>query len=336
VPIFTTTRRAWARAGRAVTARSVLQGVAARLYWTPPRAARESPRILGGEMAKAIGIAALLAGTLGCAHAPPASPAPIGLVVATIHKGHLVQPGYPLATLDAVLEAARPDLVLVEIRPEAFAQGHFEDGPFEMTYVVQRARARGIPVVGIDWWLDAELGSPEPSLPPAEQAALEAELAPIPEPGWATFAQVNGPEERARGAKEQNAFARLQAGNAAWNRRQAWFNHQALEAIARAHPQRVVAFVGYAHRPELEQALFSVGLHLLQGTDLTLGAVDAHAPAPADVVEAWKAGLARLQAQAAAQQGVARQKIEAKLRYFGVAVERQGRCCVDERSLEVP
>ena len=78
------------------------------------------------------------------------------MVVGTIHSAHLVQRDYPLARLAAVLSAAHPDLVLVEIRPEPFAAGHLEDGPFEMTYVTLLARAAGVPVEPIDWWREED------------------------------------------------------------------------------------------------------------------------------------------------------------------------------------
>src|SRR5262245_32830576 len=94
-----------------------------------------------------------LAVIVSCARAPEPASRPAAapsaalsrqvMVVATIHKGHLLQKRYPLALLCQIIDAYRPDLVMVEIRPEPFRAGHYEDGPFEMTAVTFCARRRG-------------------------------------------------------------------------------------------------------------------------------------------------------------------------------------------------
>lgn len=73
-------------------------------------------------------------------------------VLGTIHGKHLSTPDFSLAHLGAAIEALKPDVLLVEARPEELARGRFGDGPIEMPYATLFARARSIPVEGIDWW----------------------------------------------------------------------------------------------------------------------------------------------------------------------------------------
>lgn len=70
--------------------------------------------------------------------------------------------------------------MLVEIRPEALAKDHLEDGPFEMSLVVVQARRRRAVVAGIDWYRDEDIGRSLPGDPAAEKA-YEAELGELEE-----------------------------------------------------------------------------------------------------------------------------------------------------------
>ncbi len=75
------------------------------------------------------------------------------LVVGTFHAPWLfrsrhLHPGH----VRAALEAAKPDVVGVESNPEWFAKGIFHDVTYEAQGVaVPWAKAREIPVYGIDW-----------------------------------------------------------------------------------------------------------------------------------------------------------------------------------------
>ncbi|MBI5536746.1 MAG: hypothetical protein HY898_28760 [Deltaproteobacteria bacterium] len=277
----------------------------------------------------------------GCSHNPtPAAPHPDDaaatevMVISTIHKGHLVQKEYPLGMLHNALVRYKPDLVLVEIRPETFATRHYEDGPFEMTYVTHWATAQGAAVEPIDWWREQDMES-APAMTPEEERALEAELAAMPEPPWPGFRLANQASERARGMKVLNAQARYAGGNAVWNRRQAWFNHRAVSAIERHHARRALAFVGFNHGTELESYLRAMGLRVRD--PLTLEAMDPAAsnePAPDAVVSAWREGLGRIRDNAEAATGESKLRMRAKARYFEIAVERRGTCCVPESELK--
>jgi hypothetical protein len=256
-------------------------------------------------------------------------------VVGTIHKGHLIQPAYPLGFLCRMVAEFRPDLVLVEIRPEAFAEGHLEDGPFEMTAVTDCAQSLAIPVEPIDWWLDQEMEVSNPPLTAEQEVTFGAESAALKEPDWPSFIEANSYVARQRGIRLSNLRARYLAGNPAWTRRQAWIDHQALQVIERHRAHRVLAFVGYNHAPELEAYLWAFNLTPLDPLQIAWSQpADSNQKAPESVVSKWREGLARLRTQAEGATGETAQRLKAKIRYFEVAVERAGTCCVEPSTLE--
>lgn len=73
-------------------------------------------------------------------------------LLGTIHGDHLQTRDYALAHLAAVILHLKPDMLLVEARPEELAKGHLGDGPIEMPYALLTAREAKIPIGGIDWW----------------------------------------------------------------------------------------------------------------------------------------------------------------------------------------
>lgn len=215
------------------------------------------------------------------------------MVVGTEHGGHVAKPGYPMSTLGSVLEAYRPDLVLVEIRPEAFATGHYEDGPIEMSYLTLLAKSRGVAVEPIDWWRDSDLGRKPPVLDAAGDKVFEHDFGKEAEAldSYGSFEELNSPERAQRWLALRNAQTRLGTGEGVtWARRQAWFHHRASEAIAKHQARRVLAFVGFAHRPELEAYLVENGMHALDPRALALTATAV----PPEVITFWREGAERL------------------------------------------
>jgi hypothetical protein len=283
------------------------------------------------------------AGLFACEATPSPAVGPISaasavheaMVVATIHKGHLLQAGYPLTVLRRLVEAYRPDLILVEIRPAPFAAGHYEDGPFEMTYVIDAAARARIPVEPIDWWREEELAQ-EPPLDTADQRSLDDALRKLQEPLWPSFELANSPAERARTLRELNAYARYAAGNPLWSRRQAWFHERALAAIEKHGARRTLAFVGATHRPELEGFLQGTGIRVVEPLSVSLPPAPSEEGVPESVVGKWREGIGRLQTAAESLTGDQRRRLDDKIRYFSVAVERKGRCCVEEANLTAP
>ncbi len=269
---------------------------------------------------------------------------PSAMVVGTIHRHHLTQAGYPLQLLGALLDRYNPDLVLVEIRPEPFAQGRLEDGPFEMTYVTYLARQRGIPVEPIDWWRKRTVIADEPQPADEDRVAYQATMKEL-------MTRYRFPpdfqESHARERTELlfaglSARARFLGGNAAWNQRQSWFHNKAEAAIAKHEPRRVLAFVGNNHRPELALHLDRLGFDLECPLSLPLPPLKKlrSETIPEGVVSAWLEGAKRLGDKAESFKG--RQGgpafaagLEAKRHYFLAAAKHGGRCCLPPERLDI-
>jgi hypothetical protein len=75
------------------------------------------------------------------------------VILGTVHNDH-VAPGsrYPLWQLKAVILGLKPDMVLVEIKPEAAHADHWAEGPIEMPFCALVAQDAGIRVNGMDYW----------------------------------------------------------------------------------------------------------------------------------------------------------------------------------------
>jgi hypothetical protein len=249
------------------------------------------------------------------------------MVVGTEHKGHFVSPGYPLRKLEALLDAYRPDLVLVEIRPEAFALGHYEDGPIEMSYVVLLAKRRGIPVAPIDWYRDEDMGKDPPVVDADGDRTFERDWGPTAErlDSYAPFDVLNSPARAHAVLELRNAQTRLGSGEGVvWERRQAWFNHLTQDAIESHHARRALAFVGFAHRPELEASLVASGLVSIDPRSIRADALDA--PVDDEVIAFWKSAIERMRARATATSNPAvKRALEAKIVYWQAAVDSRGR-----------
>jgi hypothetical protein len=314
---------------------------------------------------QAVVLACVLAAAVSCAgcavlggrvEAPPSEPAPAfdAMVVGTAHRGHLTVAGYPFSKLDETLDAFHPDLVLVEIRPQAFAEGRYEDGPIEMSYVTLKARARGIAVEPIDWYLDSDVGR-EPNEDPARARAYQTEVGILDTEvdRYDTFEVLNGPKRAQDFLRVENAAARHGlSDNAAWHRRQSWFHRQAVVAIDRHHARRVAAFVGFAHRPELDAWLRTAGgrsispVSALAALPVLPGAKASPAPSSstpssstpvsADVLQVWREGIGRLRRLAETAEPHVRKRLVAKIKYWEIALERRGLCCVDEKAFASP
>jgi hypothetical protein len=73
-------------------------------------------------------------------------------LLGTIHKDHCTSQAYSLWHIAAVIDHLKPDMLLVESRPEELAKDNWADGPIEMPFASMTARSLGIRVDGIDWW----------------------------------------------------------------------------------------------------------------------------------------------------------------------------------------
>jgi hypothetical protein len=100
-------------------------------------------------------------------------------LLGTIHQAHQRSDVYSLWHIEALIDHLKPDLLLVESRPEELARDNWADGPIEMPFASLTARSLGIRVDGIDWWQKA--GSrPGTSSPEREQRIVDNVLERLP------------------------------------------------------------------------------------------------------------------------------------------------------------
>jgi len=99
----------------------------------------------------------------------------VGIVVGTIGRDHLIKEGYPLTKIADIIEVFKPDLLLIQVRADAYKKATLEDASFEMTYVNSVAGTSGVETAPIDWFKD------EDAVPPG--AADDAGGAPPPKKG---------------------------------------------------------------------------------------------------------------------------------------------------------
>ncbi len=259
------------------------------------------------------------------------------MVVGTIDKDHLTQGGYPLSKLGDVFDAYKPDLVLVQIRPEAYKDNKLEDGPFEMAYVNTIAGSRGIDVEPIDYYKDADYGASPPAADPAEADQYKMEAGWLDSLSPYTFEQANTRETSLKILDATNASNRFLKGNPVWSRRVAWITHNAAEAVKKRKSKKVLAFVNILLRPYVEMRLLANGAVLREPVDVVNKAGESResGSVPQPVVVEWQRGLDRLRDKLP-RRGPERAPILAKIAILEAAVNKQGACCVSPNVLIPP
>lgn len=267
----------------------------------------------------------------------PPEPERVSVVVGTIGKMHMVESRYGLARLGDVMAAFKPDLVLLGVRVEAFREDRLEDASFEMTYVRQLAKAKGIPVEPIDWFREEDLIAPAPAVEPYDVAEIERrETEVLRAPRLYTFEQANGAELGERILLATAAAARHRAGDALATRRRAWIEHLAADAVMRHNkPRRVLAFVDVLDRPAVDLVLRGVGYEARTPVDVIAEAKEvlASAEPSSELVDAWRAQLARAKARAEKSSGAEKTFWEERARVLEVVVEKKAACCVTQALL---
>jgi hypothetical protein len=270
---------------------------------------------------------------------PPPEPERQAVVVGTIGRLHMVESQYPISRLGDVLAAFKPDLVLVEVRVDAFRESRLEEASFEQAYVTYLARQRGVAVEPIDWFREQDLGATPPPVEPWDAAEIERREADVlGQSKLLTFDKANADDLRERVLSATLAEARHRGGDPVASRRRAWVQHLVASAAVRhERPKRVLAFVDVLDRPSVDLALRGVGYAALSPVDVVAKAKEVMmADVPADVVADWKAGLGRAHDRAARAEGPERAFWADRERTLAVAVERKGACCVTEAALSPP
>ncbi len=210
-------------------------------------------------------------------------------VLGTIHQFHTLTPGYTLFHLEGLLEAFGPDLIAVEIRPEDWAKGDLDRGPYEMGRVaVPWAQKKAVPVVPVDWWEDgmpdeyrlalAELQASAEGrsrLERVEEREKEALGLPFPEL-CRTIERVHSPEVQARfRAVHDIEAAAFGEGplNKYWRTRNRIMAERVTAAIRDRGARRAVAVVGCEHKYAIED-------QLVKGPDIRLTRLDEFLKTP--------------------------------------------------------
>ncbi|AKN32899.1 hypothetical protein Ccar_19425 [Clostridium carboxidivorans P7] len=78
----------------------------------------------------------------------------------TDHTMLLDSEPYSYLNLKSAIENLKPDVLLIESRPDQLAEGNFADGPTEMLYCHLIADNLHIPVKGVDWWVPNDANTP--------------------------------------------------------------------------------------------------------------------------------------------------------------------------------
>jgi hypothetical protein len=155
-----------------------------------------------------------------------------------------------------------------------------------------------------------------------------------------TFEQANSRETSQKILVALNARARYLGGNALWEKRQAWIQHNAAQAMKKHKGvRRVMVVIQVMHRPELEMYLQNMGAVIRNAAEVVAKASETReaGAAPATTVTAWKQELNRLKErlESGPKKGPERVPIAAKIAVLQVAVDKAGACCVPA-SLLVP
>lgn len=169
------------------------------------------------------------------------------MVIGTVHQYH--HGGYSLEHLRAILNAADPDVVCVEIRPVDFEKRDFRMYPFEMSEVgVKWAEERGRPCCPIDWWREDDVKTRE--APTAQD--LEADFRQLLR--WKSirdmdWRSVNSPESCRRCRELHGTEGSIfDAEPSLWKTRNMEMS-ALIDGVVRQHPaKRVVVLTGSEHK----------------------------------------------------------------------------------------
>ncbi len=262
------------------------------------------------------------------------------MVIGTIDREHLTQQGYPFSKIGDAFDAFKPDLVLLQVRPDPYKKHELEDAPLEMTYVNEVAGQRGVDTEPIDWFRELELALPAPPPDNADSDAFKRETAFLDGFTHPTFEEANSKDTAKKLLAGLNAKRRYQNGNALWEKRVAWIEHNVDEAMARHQARRVLVVVGALFRPEIEMHLETQGAVLRNAAELVAKATEARetGAVPATVLTAWKQELNRLKDKLdqAPKKSPERASIAARIQVLDAAVEHRGACCVPQGTFDPP
>jgi hypothetical protein len=268
----------------------------------------------------------------------PPEPEVQGMVLSTIHEYHLAVSGYPLAKIGDVMDAFRPDLVLLDLPPDELKGDHQEEAPLEVEYVkyVAGTRTADVEAIGPEGY-EAPIGAkPEKE----DEERLRRETTVLDALDTLSFEEANGREMTNRIRDALNAKARFMKGNPDWARHQGWLEHGAMKAIAAKKPRRVLAVVDPSNRPHMEALFYALGMAVKDPIKAASEAKEKRdeGPVPSLVVKAWSQQLDRVRDRIQRlKPGVPeRVWLEQQLTVLQLAIDKNGACCVKPEMLRPP
>jgi hypothetical protein len=169
------------------------------------------------------------------------------LVIGTVHQHHFG--GYSFDHLRAILDAANPDVLCVEIRPVDFEKRDFSMYPLEMSEVgVKWAEERGLPCCPIDWWREEDLNKKEV---PTAESLKDHPLRPLNwsitrDRGWR---DVNSSEFSSRCKKYHKIEGSIfDAAPSFWKTRNMEMSALLEDAVHRYPGKRLAVLTGCEHK----------------------------------------------------------------------------------------
>ncbi len=269
----------------------------------------------------------------------PPEPPNKGMVLASIHEFHLANSGFPFSRLGDVLDAYRPDMILVDTPPEALKGEHPEDASIELEYIKYVASTRSTELVSIAPDREDTPIAPKPEKGDEDALAREAGFLSDPQANNLTFEQANGVEGTLKLDAALNARKRYLVGDPDFVRREAWLEHTVDKVLTDKQPKRVLVVVDPINRAPLEAHLYLRGLGMANPVKVVAQSKEKRdeSAVPSTVLSAWTERLNALQNRLhRLRPGADRSWLEYKVNVFQIAVDKHGSCCVSLDMLQLP
>ncbi len=273
-----------------------------------------------------------------CPVCPPEPPTK-AMVLATIHEFHLAQSGFPFSRLGDVMDAYRPDMILVDVPQDALKGTHPEDASIELEYIKHVAGTRSTDLIAVGPEREEQAVSPKPEK--GDEDALAREAGWLGEPGAynMTFEQANGIDGSLKILSALSARIRYLKGDPDWTRREAWLEQQVDKVIADKQPKRMLVVVDPINRATLEAHIFERGIGIVNPVKVVNDSKEKRdeGAVPTVVLSAWHEHLSKVQDRLhRLRPGQDRSWLEYKVNVLQLAIDKHGSCCVSVDLLQGP
>jgi hypothetical protein len=269
----------------------------------------------------------------------PPEPPNKGMVLATIHEFHLANASFPFSRLGDVMDAYRPDMILIDTPADTLKGEHPEDASIELEYIKYVASTRSTDLVSIAPDREDAPLSPKPAKGDEDALAREAGFLSDPQASNMTFEQSNGLDGAHKVDAALNARKRYLFGDPDWVRREAWLEHTVDKILDDKQPKRVLIIVDPVNRVPLEAHLYERGLGMSNPVKVVAQSKEKRDEnsVPSAVLSAWSEHLGALQSRLhRLRPGADRSWLEYKVNVFQIAVDKHGGCCVTVDMLQPP